>query len=129
MDAQGTSGGTSAAGTGTGRGGTGGGGGPRYRRVCVLPVRGEMDRDHAGELRAALAAALERTPEGADLVVDLGRSSFCDSAGLGVLLEARRRGAESGHAVRLARPSHQQLRLLELTDTRSLFPLDGALPG
>ncbi|MEU6215734.1 STAS domain-containing protein [Streptomyces sp. NPDC090085] len=95
----------------------------------VVRVTGDMDVEHADELRAALAAALAEAPDGAEIVVDLRHSSFCDSAGLNTLLEARRRGEESGHVVRLAAPSHQLLRLLEYTGTTGRFPLDPAVPG
>ncbi|WP_052757672.1 STAS domain-containing protein [Streptomyces yangpuensis] len=95
----------------------------------VVPVSGDMDLDHAGELRETLAAALSQAPEGADIIVDLRNSSFCDSAGLNTLLDARRRAVRTGHVLHLAAPSHQLLRLLELTGSSSSFPLDASVPG
>ncbi|MFD6229236.1 STAS domain-containing protein [Streptomyces sp. NPDC060232] len=95
----------------------------------VVRVSGDMDLDHAGELRETLAAALSQAPEGADITVDLRNSSFCDSTGLNTLLNARRQGARTGHVLRLAAPSHQLLRLLELTGSSGSFPLDASVPG
>ncbi|MFJ4862842.1 MULTISPECIES: STAS domain-containing protein [unclassified Streptomyces] len=91
----------------------------------VIHVRGVMDLDHLAELSAALLSGIQVAHEEgrADLVVDLTHSSFCDSSGLGALLRARRAAAEQGITVRLAAPSHQMLRLLELTGTQGLFPL------
>ncbi|AXE24828.1 hypothetical protein C0216_16455 [Streptomyces globosus] len=88
---------------------------------CVVRVSGEMDLDHAAELRTALDTAISRAPDRADVVVDLRHSSFCDSSGLTVLLAARERAWAGGHAMRLAAPSHQLLRLLELTGSVELF--------
>ncbi|MFG2335205.1 STAS domain-containing protein [Streptomyces yangpuensis] len=96
---------------------------------CVVPVSGDMDLDHVGELRETLAAALAQAPEGADIIVDLRNSSFCDSAGLNALLDARRQGIRTGHVLRLVAPSHQLLRLLELTGSNGSFPLDASVPG
>ncbi|MCZ0978563.1 STAS domain-containing protein [Streptomyces diastatochromogenes] len=93
---------------------------PEPRRN-VVRVSGEMDFEHAEELRASLTTALARAPAGSDIVVDLRNSSFCDSSGLNVLLAARRQGLEQGHHLILAAPSHQMIRLLGLTHTDSLF--------
>ncbi|MEV6734283.1 MULTISPECIES: STAS domain-containing protein [unclassified Streptomyces] len=84
--------------------------------ACLVAVRGDMDLDHADELRTALFQAVSRAPRGAVIDVDLRNSSFCDSAGLGALLVARCQAEDSGHVLRLAAPSHQMLRLLALTD-------------
>ncbi|RSS58113.1 STAS domain-containing protein [Streptomyces sp. WAC06614] len=87
----------------------------------VVRVSGDMDVDHAEQLTAALTVALSRAPRGADLVVDLCHSSFCDSAGLNVLLAARQRACTEGKHLVLAAPSHQMIRLLELTGAEDLF--------
>lgn len=94
--------------------------GPEPRRN-VVRVSGEMDFEHAEELHASLTATLTQAPAGSDVVVDLQNSSFCDSSGLNVLLAARRRGLEQGQHLILAAPSHQMIRLLELTHADSLF--------
>ncbi|MCB8901045.1 MULTISPECIES: STAS domain-containing protein [unclassified Streptomyces] len=93
----------------------------------VVWVRGDMDLDHAEELRASLMAAVAEAPRGADIIVDLQNSSFCDSSGLNALLAARQEAAESGHHLRLAVPSHQMVRLLESTGAMGLFVLGPAV--
>ncbi|MFI8521111.1 STAS domain-containing protein [Streptomyces sp. NPDC085481] len=99
------------------------------RAPHVVRVRGDMDLDHAEELRASLMAAVAEAPRGADIVVDLRHSSFCDSSGLNALLAARQEATESGHRLRLAAPSHQMVRLLELTGSMGLFVLGPAVAG
>lgn len=97
----------------------------------VVPVRGVMDLDHVAELRATLLTGIEAAhrERRTDLLVDLTHSSFCDSSGLGALLQARSAAIELGLTLRLAAPSHQMLRLLELTGTEELFPLLEAGPA
>ncbi|MFJ6577149.1 STAS domain-containing protein [Streptomyces sp. NPDC091368] len=87
----------------------------------VVRVSGEMDFEHVRALTASLTAALEQAPPGADIVVDLRYSSFCDSSGLNALLAARRRALRRGQRLVLAAPSHQMIRLLERTHTDTLF--------
>ncbi|MFD0375958.1 STAS domain-containing protein [Streptomyces sp. NPDC127112] len=89
----------------------------------VVRVSGEMDHDHAEQLSALLTAAVDETPEGADIIVDLRNSSFCDSSGLSVLLAARQQAQEARHHLVLAAPSHQLVRVLELTESADLFTL------
>ncbi|MGW8765878.1 STAS domain-containing protein [Streptomyces sp. NPDC055815] len=84
-------------------------------------MSGEMDLEHAEELRASLRAALTSAPAGSDIVVDLQNSSFCDSSGLNVLLTARLWALERGQHLVLAAPSHQMIRILELTEADHLF--------
>ncbi|MCB5166495.1 STAS domain-containing protein [Streptomyces bambusae] len=97
-------------------------------RPYVLRVTGDMDFDHAAQLAESLRNALGRAPSGAEIVVDLRNSSFCDSAGLSVLLAARERARNVGHDLVLAAPSHQMVRVLELTGADGLFPLRAAVP-
>ncbi|MFE7516002.1 STAS domain-containing protein [Streptomyces sp. NPDC057540] len=85
-------------------------------------MSGEMDYGRASErLRASLLAALDETPSGSNLVVDLRNSSFCDSTGLNVLLAVRLRALHRGVHLVLAAPSHQMIRLLEFTGSADLF--------
>ncbi|MFD8205915.1 STAS domain-containing protein [Streptomyces sp. NPDC059695] len=85
-------------------------------------MSGEMDYGRASELlRESLLAALDGTPSGSNLVVDLRNSSFCDSTGLNVLLAVRLRALTRGVHLVLAAPSHQMLRLLEFTHSDDLF--------
>ncbi|MEW1639896.1 STAS domain-containing protein [Streptomyces sp. NPDC093801] len=93
----------------------------------VLPVSGDMDLDHVDRLRASLRTGLCEAPQGADIVLDLRNSSFCDSAGLNALLTAREQARERGHHLRLAAPSHQMIRVLEITGTVGLFALEPAV--
>ncbi|MFH7599956.1 STAS domain-containing protein [Streptomyces racemochromogenes] len=95
----------------------------------AVHVSGEMDLGHAEQLRAMLKAALDEAPDGADIVVDLRDSSFCDSSGLNVLLATQQRARAARHRLVLAAPSHQMVRVLELTGSTGLFTLVPAPPS
>ncbi|MFF4011309.1 STAS domain-containing protein [Streptomyces sp. NPDC001717] len=95
----------------------------RNQDPYVLRVIGDMDLDHADQLRGSLDTALSEAPEGSDVIVDLQNSSFCDSTGLNVLLAAREEARALGHHLLLAAPSHQMIRLLDLTGSDGLFTL------
>ncbi|MCX4775908.1 STAS domain-containing protein [Streptomyces sp. NBC_01264] len=95
----------------------------------MVRMSGEMDISRVDEVRTLLLEAVTRADGPTDVVVDLSGLTFCDSAGLNLLLRARLLAAESGHTLRLAAPSAQMLRLLEITGTLPLFPVDSAPPG
>lgn len=102
-----------------------GGEGPDPPAVVVW-VSGDMDLDHSSELRSLLFGSVAQAPRGAEIVVDVQNSSFCDSTGLNHLLAARQLAIERGSSITLAGPSHQMVRLLEITDSVDLFGLGPA---
>ncbi|MFC9588778.1 STAS domain-containing protein [Streptomyces sp. NPDC056944] len=93
----------------------------------AVRVSGDLDIHHAEETRHTLLTAIGEAAPGAEVIIDLRYSSFCDSSGLDVLLAARKSAAESGHPLRLGAPSHQMLRLLAATGTAGLFMTSPAL--
>ncbi len=100
--------------------------------ISGLPVvRGpaEIDIANAGRLRAALLAAAAQGH--ATIVVDLGETAFCDTAGLQVLVLAHRRAIAEGGELRLIVRAATLLRLFSLTGVDHVIPnfttLDEAL--
>lgn len=103
--------------------------------VAVRPS-GEIDLASAPSLRLALDEALAlalapgTAPARADaplarrIVVDCSRVTFCDSSGLDALLAARLTAAENGIVIHLVAPGRQFRRLLDLTGTLPLFPVE-----
>ena len=97
----------------------------------VPVVRGpaEIDIANAGWLRAALLAAAAQGH--ATIVVDLGETAFCDTAGLQVLVLAHRRAVAEGGELRLVVRAATLLRLFSLTGVDHVIPnfttLDEAL--
>ncbi|WP_435975576.1 STAS domain-containing protein [Streptomyces sp. Qhu_M48] len=95
-------------------------------RVRVVRMSGDLDIHHADEVRSMLRRAVTEAPAGAEVVIDLLHSSFCDSSGLEVLMTARRWATESGRTLRLGAPSHQMVRLMDITGTTTLFAMGPA---
>ncbi|MFE2558148.1 STAS domain-containing protein [Streptomyces sp. NPDC059352] len=83
----------------------------------VLVLRGELDRDTAAPLRAALE---ERAGEGR-IIVDCSGLGFCDSSGLNTLLRARLRIVEAGGRLDLVGLRPPVDRAFEITGVRAVF--------
>lgn len=96
--------------------------------VTVITLAGEMDLDHVGAFRAVLAEVCAGAGAPASVVIDLARLTFCDSAGLNALLQARLMCGESGRALTLANPGPQISRLLNITGADTLFDITDPMP-
>ena len=78
----------------------------------LVSVSGEVDVSNAGELRSALDAAL--ADGGPRIEVDLAQVPYIDSTGIGVLVGAARRAADSGAAFAVVNPQRNVARVLSL---------------
>lgn len=91
---------------------------PAGKDTDVLVLNGELDRDTAAPLRAALEeCAGERR-----IVVDCSGLGFCDSSGLNTLLRARLRILEAGGRLDLVGLRPPVDRTFEITGARAIFP-------
>jgi anti-sigma B factor antagonist len=90
--------------------------------LAVLTISGEHDLSTAPNLRRRLDNLLD---EGTPTVVDLSPATFIDSSILGVILDGRRRAAETdiGFAVVHANGSDAVDRVLEVTGLRAELPV------
>jgi anti-anti-sigma factor len=70
--------------------------------VPVVAAPAEIDANNAGWLDAVLDAAARSH---AAFVVDMTRTQFCDSSGVGVLVQAHKRAVADGGELRLVRPA------------------------
>jgi anti-sigma B factor antagonist len=88
----------------------------------VISVEGEVDLATSPRLAQALDSAL-----GADATttirVDLSKVEFMDSAGLRVLVAARRRAEEAGVGLVLHEPHDRVRRIIEITGLTGVFGL------
>ncbi|MFE2928961.1 STAS domain-containing protein [Streptomyces goshikiensis] len=92
--------------------------------MARVTLRGEKDSECASTLRRALLEVLA-DPRAREVVVDLRALDFCDSSGLNALLEARLVAVGQGQSLRLVAPSHQVVRLFQLTGADSVFAING----
>ncbi|MGP3984972.1 STAS domain-containing protein [Streptomyces sp. KR80] len=88
-------------------------------RAAVVAVAGDLDVDTAPQLRLALSRCFEQPLD--SLSVQLGEVSFCDCAGLNVLLWMRKWAIDAGVRFRLLAPRPQLINLLKATGTVELF--------
>ncbi|MFE6866622.1 STAS domain-containing protein [Kitasatospora sp. NPDC057692] len=97
-----------------------------WARGSVLALHGELDLDSVAVLHRALDRALALP--GTVVVIDCGDLAFCDSTGIGALLEAAVRAAGFGSRIELARPRPLVRRALELTGATDAFPVLDTVP-
>jgi anti-anti-sigma factor len=81
-------------------------------RIAVARMPEEIDVTIADEIREELLAILNQ--EASALVVDMTRTTFCDSSGVSALARAQRRASASGAGLRVATDSPVVLRVFSL---------------
>ncbi|MGW6847000.1 STAS domain-containing protein [Streptomyces sp. NPDC054958] len=84
-------------------------------------VSGELDADNRHDVQATLDEALDASTAGLDL--DLSALTFCDSAGLHLLLNLHHTATTTGKTLVLHAPRPQLTRLLDVTGTTSVFTI------
>ncbi len=86
--------------------------------VARLAIEGDLTIYRAAELREAILAA----QDGAEcLVIDLGAVEEIDTAGLQLLVLAKRQALAGGHALRLVNHSRAVLEVFEMLDLVGYF--------
>ena len=90
--------------------------------LAVLTISGEHDLSTAPNIRRRIDSLLD---EGTATVIDLSPATFIDSSILGVILDGRRRAADSGigFAVVHANGADAVDRVLEVTGLRAELPV------
>ena len=91
----------------------------------IAAIDGDIDMATADHFERALSKALGT----ADVIVDLSRCVFLDSAGLRALVSASREAQRHGRRLVLARPSPGVAKLLRLTAIDAAIPTFDALEG
>jgi anti-sigma B factor antagonist len=88
----------------------------------IIHVSGEIDVATSPDLRQALREVGDRARR---VTVDLSKTSFIDSSGLGVLVGACRHAREQGHeGVRLQGLQEPVRRVFEITGLTELFTVE-----
>ncbi|OPZ85706.1 MAG: Anti-sigma-B factor antagonist [bacterium ADurb.Bin429] len=90
--------------------------------LAVVAFSGEIDVYTSPQAREVLLDLLEKGYY--HLVVDLRRTDYLDSTGLGLLKGALVRAQEQGGSVRLVAPPPKVQKLLEVTYLVTVFPID-----
>jgi anti-sigma B factor antagonist len=93
--------------------------------TAVVPMPAEIDVANASRLAAELDAAIK--PGVTTLVIDMTRTTFCDSLGVKVIARARGRAVAEGVDLRLVTASPQVLRILAVTGLDTAVRVCGRL--
>lgn len=94
--------------------------------VPVVTAPAEIEITTAEQLRAVLTAVAAQGHT--TVVVDMTRTQFCDSSGLGVLIRAHKKALEGGGELRLVIPADGAVfRVFTMTSLYRFIPRFGSL--
>ena len=97
------------------------------RQRAIVRLTGELDLCAAPQVGATVEDLLDAGF--AQIVIDLRDLGFLDSAGVHTLVAAQRSAAQRGSALSAVRGSGHVHRVLELTETDSVFAFDDGIDG
>ncbi|MCU1429485.1 MAG: putative anti-sigma factor antagonist [Actinomycetia bacterium] len=93
----------------------------REGRSAIVRIEGEVEFATAPRLRATL---LDLAHQGAlPVILDLSEVSFLDSAGISLLIQAKKRLANGGSDLVLRAPQRNVRRVLEISGVTELFSI------
>jgi anti-sigma B factor antagonist len=90
-------------------------------KVAVLTLPVEIDIANADQVRDDLLSILNRGA--ATLIVDMGGTTFCDSAGVNALVRAHKRATANGSDMRLVVSAPAVRRVLDITGVDHLMDM------
>jgi anti-sigma B factor antagonist len=89
--------------------------------TAVVKIEGEVEFATAPRLRATL---VDLAIEGANpVILDLGAVTFLDSAGISLLIQAKKRLQSAGSDLLLRSPQRNVMRVLEISGVNVLFAI------
>jgi len=91
--------------------------------ICFMEIDGEVDAEHAAQLKKAIAKAREDFAK--SFVLDLSQVSFIDSTGLGVLISLMRHLHEAKGRLKLVGLRDEVRSIFEITRLYKVFELAG----
>ena len=104
---------------------------PARAPLTVVTFPDEIDMATAGAIGEDVAAALARGVHA--VIADMTATTFCDSAGISMLIRAKKQATSHGAELRLLLPCPNVLRVLKIQGLDALLPiyfnLEEALAG
>ena len=92
---------------------------PGRQGHIIVALHGDLDMATAPDLREDLLSRL--SPDTRVLIIDLSGVSFCDAAGLAILVGTLRRATMLGITLRLAAPGPMTAKMLSITGLDRAF--------
>ena len=93
---------------------------------ALVHLHGELDACSVSCLRASLMPV---AMTGRDVIIDLARLYFVDTAGVVALIDLQREACRAGGSLRLAKPPRLLRRLLQLVGMRDEFTIADQVPS
>lgn len=92
-------------------------------RAMLVQIEGDIDHHNARQIRSKIDTKvfIQRPDE---LILDLSRVSFMDSSGLGLILGRYTKAVELGISFKVANPTPQIRRILDLAGTERLIKIE-----
>ena len=90
-------------------------------QIVTIMVRERLDSASASEFKAEITAAAQSSVKG--IVIDLAKTTFIDSAGLGALVSLLKNCSQRGLRLYLAGLTPQVRQIFELTRLYRLFDI------
>ncbi len=92
-------------------------------RSLTVFIEGDIDHHNARAVRSRIDTKLYiQRPD--ELIIDLSRVSFMDSSGLGLILGRYTKATELGIVFKVANPTPQIRRILDLAGTERLIKIE-----
>ena len=89
--------------------------------LTVVTFPAEIDMATAGAIGGQVAAVL--APGVHAVIADMTATTFCDSAGINMLIRVKRQATAHGAELRLLRPRPNVLRVLEIQGVDAVLPI------
>ena len=93
----------------------------RVDATGAIHVDGEIDVSSSMWVADALVRSIDGASDDGIITLDLSQVAFIDASGLGALVEARNAARARGCELRVVDPSPRVRRIIDLTDTASMF--------
>ena len=90
-------------------------------RVAVVALPAEVDVSNVGRIRLDLADVLAQ--DASAVIIDMSKTTFCDSAGVTALVRAARQANSSGAGLRVAASAPAVTRVLTITGVDRLIEI------
>ena len=97
-------------------------------RTLTVFLEGDIDHHNARSVRSRIDTKIYiQRPD--ELILDLSRVSFMDSSGLGLILGRYTKALELGIVFKVANPTPQIKRILDLAGTERLIKIENIRPA
>lgn len=90
-------------------------------RHAIVTMPDEIDLTNSGDLDDLLAAVIAQSPD--TITADLTATTFCDSAGIGVLARAHQLATANGAELRIALGRSPVARIVQLIGLDQIMPV------